>query len=176
MVTDTEAPTAPLTWAESIHGDLVLVDRLRADGWEQLERGMETPTATTIIDGVLSTIERGAGTSLLLHTPAGPSFTAAVSVEGGPVLIVTHLGGSGSEEALEAARQIPDEAYVATDATFTVGYVGGVLFDGSASWEMASESMLYVYVQAKGEYRVDVVAEHGEGERRVRVIRLRAAG
>lgn len=176
MVTDTEAPTAPLEWAESIHGDLVLLDRLRADGWEQLERGAATPSAKTLVEGVLSTIERGAGTSLLLHTPTEPSFTAVTSLDGGAVLVVTHLGGSGSEEALEAAKQIPDDAFEATEATFSVGYVGGVLFDGSASWEMASESMLYVYVQAKGEYRVDVAAEHGEGERRVRVIRLRPIG
>lgn len=173
MVTDTEAPSAPLQWAESIHGDLVLVDRLQADGWEQLERGAETPTARSLVEGVLSTISRGAGTSLLLHTPDGPACTAPVSLEGGSVLLVTHLGGSGSPEVLEAAQQIPDDAYLATDATFTVGYVGAVLFDGSASWEMASESMLYVYVQAKGDYHVDVVREHGEGDRRVRVIRLR---
>lgn len=174
MLSDTEAPSAPPRWAESIHGDLVLVDRARADRWQHLEREAIDPGERVVVPGVLTTISRGAGLSLKLVTPEEMAATAVVVRDDGSVLLVTHLGGPGEEALLEAAAQVPDEAYVATDVTFTAGFVGAVLFDATASWEMAGESLLYVFAQfATGDHRVDVTTEQSEGDLRYRVIRLR---
>ena len=44
----------------------------------------------------------------------------------------------------------------------------------AASWEMASESLLYVFAQLeKGDHHVDVASDRGEGDLRFRTIRLR---
>ena len=173
MVQDTEVPKAPLEWAESIHGDLVLVDRVQADGWEQIERGSTDEHESSVLDGVLATTSRGAGLSLKLATPEGPAFSAVASDESGRVDVVTVLGGEGTGEVLDAARALGDDVFESTEVELEIGFVGLVLFDGSASWEMASESMLYVYgTTPKGTYRVSVAREAEAAGQRVRVIRL----
>ena len=175
MVTDTEVPTAPLLWAESIHGDLVLVDRVQADGWKQQERGQGT-AGDPFADGSAALVECGAGVSLRLATPEGSSATTVETAESGVVYVITDLAGSGHEPLREAATQIPDEKFVNTGKRLTVGFVGLVLYDGAASWEMVSGSMLYVYADAKkGEYEIDVCASHEADGREMRVLRLRPA-
>lgn len=177
MLNDTETPSAPLDWAEPIHGELVLVDRVQADGWQQLEPGEADEDEQEIVPGVLAKVERGAGTSFVIKTPAEerPSKTGFVVPEEGGLLIVTHLAGDGGPDIRVAARDVPDDAYASTEASFDAGFVGVVLFDGASSWEMASEHMLYVFAEIpKGTYAVDVSSERTtEAGKRFRVIRLR---
>lgn len=173
MVSDTEVPSAPLTWADSIHGDLVLVDRVQADGWLQADRGEPDPSEAPIVPDILSSISRGAGTSLRLVTPPGQSATT-LEVHDGRIFVITDLNGPGDDALRSVPATMPEDAFVATGAPFTIGFVGLVLFDGTASWEMVSESMLYVFAEVpKGDYQIDVCAEHPVGDKKIRVFRLR---
>lgn len=175
MLNDTEVPTAPLEWAAKVHGDLVLVDRVQSDGWEPFEDGSQPGDATVVVEGVLSTVSRGAGTSLVVHTADATSKSTLVGVGDDTILVVTHIGGDGGPDLRVAAQDVPDDAFTATEATFTAGFVGVVLFDGSSTWEMASERMLYVFAEAKkGDYVVSVCDERTtESGKPFRVIRLR---
>lgn len=174
MLNDTEVPTAPLQWAARVHGDLVLVDRVQADAWEPFEEGATPEGATVLVEGVLSTVSRGSGTSLMLETDAA-SKTGLVTVGDDTILVVTHIGGEGGPDLRVAAQDVPDDAYTATGATFTAGFVGVVLFDGSSTWEMASEQMLYAFAEVKkGDYAVSVSGEREtDSGKKLRVVRLK---
>lgn len=173
MDMDTEVQRAPLDWLQpSVHGDLVLVDRIQAAGWQSFERGAEIGEVS-LVDGVVASLERGAGVSLHLVTPSEPSATAIAHPDGGGLVLVTHLGGGGSPELLAAARAIGADAFAATEVVFQIGFAGVVLFDAAGGWEMAAESMAHVVGQTeKGDYRVSVASEHELLDQRVRLVRL----
>ncbi|MGE0789112.1 MAG: hypothetical protein AB7S26_25795 [Sandaracinaceae bacterium] len=177
MLDDTEAPRAPLDWIAPIHGELVLVNRVLADSYVALEPRENDANETTIAGGVLGAIDRGAGTSLVLKDVGDASARSSivVSEDGTSFFVVTHLDGEGGPDLRVAARDVPDDDYDETDSTFDVGFVGVVLFDGSSSWEMASERMLYAFAEVKkGTYAIAVSEEREtEGGKRYRVIRFR---
>lgn len=154
-----------------MHGDLVVIDRSRADDWGRIERGLAPGLGDTLAQGVVSTLERGAGTTLLLHTPDGPSVTGIAPTDDG-VLIVTHLG-DGGPAVLEAARSLPDDAYESTNATLTFGIDGGLVFDGTASAAMATDAMMALEIPVGGELAVEVAAHAEAGGHSLHVIRLR---
>ncbi len=174
MLNDTEAPTAPMEWAAPVHGDLVLVDRVRADSWEPLDAGEQDDSEATLVEGVLATVERGAGPSLLLKSSVEGSRTCLLSLDEGGFLVVTHLGGEGGPDVKVAARDVPADAFTDTGATITIGFVGAVLFDGGSTWEMASEQFVYAFAEPrKGDYAVSVADEREtESGKRFRVIKL----
>jgi len=160
----------PLEWAEPIHGALVVVSRDQAASFVGYERGSGLP-GRVVVEGVVSVWESGGASVLVLHSPDEWACTGCTTTDGA-VLIVTHLGGVGSADLLQAARDLSADAFQDTGEEFRVGTEGLAIFDGTASWDMVEQGLHVSGDAPAGTYRLQFAAECKTAAGRLRLLRL----
>ena len=161
------------TWLEPVHSRLRLFDAERGRAFEGVERGMPVEFRS-LVEGVVGVVEDEAGLSLLILRD-GLTATTLMS-KGADLLMITHIGGFGDDALREAASSLADDAFAATDVTFTVGPGGVALWEQGADFDMASDAMMLIAADlAQRDYVVSIAADQHAGDDRFDAIRLQRA-
>lgn len=164
-----------LAWAESIHGDLVVVPKQLLPKWKLIERGGPSP-GKPLVKGFLNRLAVGKkGEALvLLHQ----DYTTFVPLSSGGGFIVQAMDADRAEltddddAVYEALEAIDDSKWKTTDMTFVVD--GGLLiFDSCVPDEDAIGEFSVEGEIDDGTFHVDVIDKIKVGKAQLRLVRFR---